>query len=426
LIGLRRRLGRLSGAALREAVLDLHFAGIRAGDLIYDSYLDVARQATIDRFDDKLAGIVGHAAHICDDFEQLILAEKVCTLIVSHHVYIDYGIPLRLSLKHGRPVYGRVWLDPISVRRYERLDEGAEFTGMPVRPALDYFRRKLGPRLLERAKEFFPPGHNKKFGLDYFRYGYGADKTEYSKRELVELLGIDPAKKTCLIMAQQFTDAPHCYPDMLFEDYYEWLDQTLTFAAAHDGVNWLLRQHPYEILIGETEFFETLVRRHLGPTSRIKLVPNTVTTSSLFSCVDAVTTAIGSGGIEFASAGTPCILAGNPFYGDFDFAVRPPTRDAYFAALSNIPSLNRLTDDQVMAARELALVFLSYKRLSSTRVPHNSDLAGRSLTQDDFDRFWLDAASLVDTVPLEDDPLYRNLRTMIESNHSTLFDFEIT
>ena len=401
-------------------------AGIRVGDLIYDSYLDVARQATIEQFNDKLAETISRARRICGDFERFLLANDIRTLIVSHPVYIDYGIPLRLMLKHSRPVYGKVWLDPIGVRLYERLDEAAEFTGMPVAPALDYFRRRLGPKLPERAREFFPPAPNKNMGLDYFRFGYGADKTEYIKQELIGVLGIDPAKKTCLIMAQQFTDSPHVYSKMLFDDYYQWLDETLKFAAGLKQINWLVRQHPYEILVGETEFFNALVHKHNLDQPHIKVVPNTVTTSSLFECVDAVTTVIGSGGIEFASVGIPCILAGNPFYSGFDFAIQPSTREEYFSSLADLSALSRLSDRQIQEAKELALVFLSYKRVSSNRVPYITDLSGRTITQSDLDQYWIEAADLLTTNPMENDPLYRNMLRMLEEKHQTLLNFEIT
>jgi hypothetical protein len=420
---IRRSLNRLQGGALRQAILNFEIEKLPVGDLIYDSYLDIARKGTIDAYDEVLDRAVVRAGRIFGDFDRLLYRHDVRALIVSHPVYIDYGIPLRLCLKRGIPVYGKVWLDPIGVRLYETLDEAKEFAGMPVEPALNHFRNRLGPKLMARANAYFPPAPKKEMSLDYFRYGYGEDKTEYSRQELIELLGVDPEKKTCLIMAQQFTDAPHVYPGMAFDDYFQWLDETLAFVATRPDVNWLVRQHPYEIMVGETEFFEELSKRHLGKHSHLKLVPNCVTTSSLFSLANAVTTAIGSGGIEFASVGVPCILAGNPFYGDFDFVIRPRTKEAYFAALANVPHLGRLDDRQIMAAKELALVFLSYKRVSSNRVPFISDMAGREITQGDIDGYWLDATQRVYRQKIESDLLYRCVHEMVSQKHKTLLNY---
>lgn len=421
----RRRLRARSGAALRREVLDLEMGEVPVGPLVYDSYLDVARRATIEEYNDQLDVTIARALRISDDFDRILSTGDVGALIVSHPVYVDYGVPMRQCLKYGVPVYGKVWLDPIGVRRYQRLDEAAEFAGMPVAPAIDYFRKRLGPKLVERAGGYFPPRPQKQMNLDYFKYGYGGDKTEKTKEEISALLGIDPAKKTALIMAHQFTDAPHCYPDMIFDDYYQWLDETLAFATSHPEINWLVRQHPYEIMVGETEFFDSIAARWLGEGSPLKLVPNSVTTSSLFGVTDVVVTVISSGGIEFASIGVPCILAGSVFYGDFDFATRPPTKEAYFAALADISSATRLSDQQIEAAKELALVFLSYKRVSSDRVPFLSDLAGRTITQNDIDDYWRAAATLLTEKRLEDDPLYVNLGQMIRENHTTLMNFTI-
>jgi hypothetical protein len=417
------RLNRHRGANLRARLLEQHLLGVHVGDLIFDSYLDITRRATIEEFDSRLRTVLARALRFGNDFAQILSTEKIRALIVSHPVYVDYGLPLRLCLARGIPVYGKVWLDPIGIRLYEHPDEAHEFAGMPVAPALAYFRERLGSTLTKRADAYFPPAPNKSMSLDYLRYGYGTDKTELTREELLTSLSIDRAKKTCLIMAQQFSDAPHCYPDMLFDDYFQWLDETLSFAATQPQINWLVRQHPYEIMVGETEFFKDIAKRHLGEGSAIKLVPNSATTSSLFRCVDAVTTVIGSGGIEFASVGIPCILAGNPFYGDFDFAVRPRSKATYFETLESIPKLERLSAQQIATAKELALVYLSYKRVSSNRVPFISDLGGRKISQDELDKYWDDSSGLLETRLPEDDPLYRCVSKMIAERHKSLVNF---
>jgi hypothetical protein len=418
-----RRLEKLHGSGLRHEILGLRAAGVAVGELIYDSYIDVARKGTIETFNEGIRAVIARALRTADDIERLMSGGDVRALVVCHPVYVDYGVPLRLSLKHGVPVFGKVWLDPIGMRRYQRPEEAVEFAGMPLTPAIEFFRDRLGVKLNERACEFFPPAPAKAKNVDYLKYGYGADKVEHTRQGLIDMLAIDPSKRTCVIMAQQFTDCPHCYPDLIFDDYFQWLKETLAFADTQPHLNWLVRQHPYEIMVGETEFFEDLVHRRIEGRPHIKVVPNTVTTSSLFNLADGVTTATGSGGIEFASVGVPCILAGNPFYGDCDFVIRPRTREGYFTALARIPELSRLSERQIMAAKEAALVYLKYKRVSSDRVPFISDLGGRQITQADIDGYWHDAAERLHTHRLEDDPLYKNLRIMLEGGHISLLDF---
>jgi hypothetical protein len=220
-----------------------------------------------------------------------------------------------------------------------------------------------------------------------------------------------------------FTDAAHCYPDSLFADYFQWLDSTLAFATRKQEINWLVRQHPYEIMLGQHDNFRTLTDRYLHPDNTIKLVDNQVTTSSLFALVDAVTTVNGTAGIEFSSVGIPCILAGNPFYGDLSFAIRPATREAYFAALASIPDLPRLSAEQVKRAKEAAFVNFNCTRVSSCFVPFVQDLGGREIGPEQFSHYWREMTERIGVESIEDDPLNRNLRRMLDEGRTQLLNF---
>jgi hypothetical protein len=80
----------------------------------------------------------------------------------------------------------------------------------------------------------------------------------------------------------------------------------------------------------------------------------------------------------------PCILAGNPFYGDFDFAIRPRTREAYFNALAEFSKLERLSGESIDEAMAVALVEFKCTWVSSSAVPPIGDLGGKA----DLDGFW--------------------------------------
>src|SRR5262249_48617300 len=137
-------------------------------------------------------------------------------------------------------------------------------------------------------------------------------------------------------------------------------------ASRSPHMNWIVRQHPYEPLVGQSKHFREIVGRHSRPENTVRVVEVSISTASLFGCVDAVTTVNGTAGIEFSATGIPCILAGNPYYGDLGFAVRPKTRKEYFAALLSIPTMKRLGDEQRQLAKEAALVELVFSRISSS------------------------------------------------------------
>jgi hypothetical protein len=415
----------LKDSALRRHVLDMEACGVPVGDLIYDSFLQMTRAPTISEVDPLFDEAIKQARSYLGQAETILRAEDVRALVVSNSAYVEYGGLLRLALKIGIPVYCKAWLQPVCIRRYDTFDEAKQSSDTPIQPALDFFREALGEKFARRASEFFPPSQQgNKFEPD-LRYGYDSHKQELSGRAMRKKLGLDESAKICLIMAHQFNDSPHWYGDSLFDDYYQWLAHTLKFAATCSRLIWLVRQHPYEIALGEVGDFNRLVARY-ADIPHIKVVPQGITTSSFFDGVDAVTTVAGSAGLEFASAGVPPILAGNPFYGDLGFAVRPGTPTEYFAALQSVPALPRLSAAQMQQAKEAALVHFKYKRVGSSRLPPTKDLADQQVTQDDLDAYWVEASRRSKATSVESDPLYQNLRRMFLGREKTILDYLLT
>jgi hypothetical protein len=412
---LRFKLSKLEGERLRKAVLELTLDGVWIGDLVYDSILYPSEKSTISKFDSVLASVFDRSGRIFSGTENLLRHYDARAMVVSHTVYIEYGLPARVALKHGIPVYGKSGLNPAVIRKYRLPDEATIFPGAELHKALQHYRASMGEQLSELASNFYPPTPAHITNLDIFRFGYGSGKREVEQGSLVRLLSLDPQKKTCCIMAHMFVDAPHIYSDLLFDDFYQWLAATLNFAARTPTLNWLVRQHPYEIMVGQKDNFQEVVAPYISSSSVI-VVPDDVTTSSLFSCVDAVTTCYGSAGIEFASVGIPCILAGKPYYADYSFTHRPRTQTEYFNALASIPALPPLSAEEMKLAKEIAYVELKCLPVRSVLIPETPDLAGISATDEDFRAWWLDVARRFKATLPRQDPLYQSLHRLFHSN----------
>lgn len=411
----RSKLAALEGERLRAAVLDLSFDGVWIGDLVYDSYLYPSEKATIEEFDPVLAAVYDRAKLIFAGTENLIRRYDARAMVVSHTVYVEYGLPARIALGHGIPVFGKGGLNPFIVRKYRSLEEAPIPPTAGIEKAVSFCREALGDSLPGLADAFYPPSPSKVGESSVFRFGYGSGKREEDRSRLIQFLGLDPKKKTCCIMAHMFVDAPHSYADLLFADYEQWVAATLNFAARTPSVNWLVRQHPYEIMIGQVQNFQNIVAPYVA-NGTVTVVPDEVTTSSLFSCVDAVTTCSGTAGIEFASVGIPCILAAKAYYADYSFAPRPRTQAAYFKALSEIPSLPRLSADEMNLAKEIAYVELKCLSVRSTLIPDTGDLGGLSITDEDLRAWWLDVSRRFRTTQPCDDPLYQSLHRLVNSD----------
>jgi hypothetical protein len=178
-------------------------------------------------------------------------------------------------------------------------------------------------------------------------------------------------------------------------------------------------------MIGDTANFGALVHKHVTSDGPIRVVGDDVTTSSLFPVTDVLTTATGTAGIEFASVGVPCILAGRPFYGTLDFVVRPHTRAAYFDALATIPRMERLPPAAITQAKQAALIFFIYMQVASSIPPPLGDIGGRAIEAADMQEYWRDfAARVAETVDLEADPLYRRLAEMERAGRTVMLNID--
>jgi len=415
-------LSHNTGSALRRAVLDASVGGVWFGDLIYDSFLRLHQLSTIDCYDERLESTVCAAFHCAATYLNLLRKYDVSASMTSHTTYIEYGLLGRLVLQQGGQAFGGIAsLDAIRLRRFRSIEE-APLAVADLEPELiQFFRERYGDRLREVSGCFFPPGPTRNSDLVYLRYGYGKDKQHVAREQLVTTLGLDPKRKNVAVMAHMFADAPHVYPNSLFDDYGDWFEQTLECASHVDDVNWLVRQHPYERLVNQTAEFDRIMRKYCK-CSNIYVVPARFATSSLCDIADLTVTVSGTAGLEFAAAGIPCLLAGTSFYSGGGFTIEPRTRESYFAALRQVGLYQKLSVDQMACAKEYAYIHFYQTYVRSSMVPPSADVAGRNVTVDDIANYWKVARELLEPRAIERDPLARLLALMKEQNSSILFN----
>ena len=89
----------------KRELLNYKLENILIGDLIYDTYLRTYVQPTIDFEDPRFKLVVLNAHDIFFSCKNYLDTKKVKKIIVSHSVYIQYGILARLALSRGIDVY---------------------------------------------------------------------------------------------------------------------------------------------------------------------------------------------------------------------------------------------------------------------------------------------------------------------------------
>ena len=178
--------------------------------------------------------------------------------------------------------------------------------------------------------------------------------------ELRAILGLDPTKKTAVVFTHILYDATFFYGDSLFEDYEQWLIETVRAAIANPRLNWVIKVHPVNVWRSKMDGAplvqleaETLRKRFGELPVHVKLMPadTGINTFSLFDVTDYGLTVRGTVGMELPCFGIPVVTAGTGRYSGRGFTNDPVTRADYMALLTRLETLPRLDDDAIRRAR---------------------------------------------------------------------------
>ena len=184
-------------------------------------------------------------------------------------------------------------------------------------------------------------------------------KQQKTPDEVRRELGLDPAKKTAVIFSHIAWDAAFFYGSCLFDDFENWLFETVKFVAAEcPQMNWIVKLHPFNVFKlqreGKKEELEMRLLTSLMPFPdhvRIMRADTPINTQSLFPVIDYVLTVNGTVGMEFPCFGIPAVLAGTGRYNGMGFTIEPPTREAYFQQLKILYTVPRLDEETTRLAR---------------------------------------------------------------------------
>jgi hypothetical protein len=182
-------------------------------------------------------------------------------------------------------------------------------------------------------------------------------------REAVQRqLGLDPAKKTAVIFSHLNWDAAFFYGKDLFQDFEEWLIQSVRAACTNDKVNWIIKLHPANVLklkqrSGGDQLDEVVALGKLGelPAHVQVLRPETdINSWSLYSVADYGLTVRGTVGFELPCLGINVLTAGTGGYSGFGFTVDSESTHEYLERVRTIHTIPKLTEEQVALAKKHA------------------------------------------------------------------------
>ena len=115
-----------------------------------------------------------------------------------------------------------------------------------------------------------------------------------------------------------------------FENFYDWISQTIEKISENKSVNWILKAHPCDEWYGGLTL-EDMVR--VDRYDHIRLASKHWNGLDMIHSLDAFVTYHGTIGVEAAAMKKPVMVADQGWYEDWGFVKRPASREEYLALL---------------------------------------------------------------------------------------------
>ena len=186
---------------------------------------------------------------------------------------------------------------------------------------------------------------------------------ERSGDQIVAELGLDPARPTAVVFAHVLWDASLFFGVDLFENYEDWLVQTVGAAIANDRVDWVIKAHPSNVfrsahgdVVGECSEIVVLNEHFPDLPEHVKVLrPETkISTLSLYRAADYGVTVRGTPGMEMACFGKPVFTAGTGTYAGLGFTYDSDSPAEFLQRLGEIETYGALSAEMTARARHYA------------------------------------------------------------------------
>lgn len=294
-------------------LVELRIGGILVGDLINDSYLRFRPAATVDLFDPFLTRLLEQVLRDLSLAQDWFARARPAIYLSSYSTYIEHGIAVRVALARGVPV--RVFGNLITFGKRLSRDDPYHATNGSSYRAISESLTDPGPALA-RAQEL----------IEQRLSGHIDPATSYM-RQSAYLPSDEPlpdVNGALIVFLHDFFDSPHIYPDLVFDDFWQWICFTIQTLIDSD-ISFFVKPHPNHIA-GNAELLERLKRTF----PKISFLSTTITNRQLVDAgMKAGVTVYGTVGHELAYLGIPTICCARHPHHTFNFCRTARSVDEY-------------------------------------------------------------------------------------------------
>ncbi len=309
----------------------------------------------------------GHIDDILDEvLENVVRAERLIhdvaprVLLVHEANYSTNGPMVDVALRHGVDVVQTVltWRDDALISK--RLTEATRRVDAKS-VATDTVRRVEREVTVAERDAALDTDNAARYGGIWERGRRLQPGTEArSAHQLVDELGVDPARPTAVIFTHVLWDGSLFYGEDLFANYADWLVRSVEAAAANPKVNWIVKTHPSNVFLTgrgyagpESSELALVQERFPRLPAHVRILPpdTKISTLSLYEFADYGVTVRGTPGLEMACFGKPAFTAGTGAYAGRGFTIDSDSTEEYLERLATIHHQKPLTVDQTERAR---------------------------------------------------------------------------
>ncbi len=327
-----------------ESILKINIDGVTVGPHIYDYLLTKCAVSSIDNVSFKMRLLIIIELTYFFSSKSIIKAHKNPLVILPDNAYRQ-GMIFELCKDSSIECLSGLSMTEFSIYHYKNDHDYKYHCRTPYS---NEFKRAMSDNHFKSNARSYLDSRIRGEGQqhDVIR-AYSSNKKNISSKNLIESMSLCPKKPIVLVATHIFRDAPHAYPNTLFNDYSDWLIQTCKTLAKNKNINFIVKEHPSTELYNE----KGEVKRILGNIGlENHLIPSDINTGSLMNVIDVMVTCGGTAAMEFACFGIPSVLAANPPYSMLGFTNNSVSIDEYLLKLEDCQNLNKLNHQQRDAA----------------------------------------------------------------------------
>jgi hypothetical protein len=307
-----------------------------------------------------------------------------CVLVMDRG-YLGHGEIFDLALARGLDAI--VWTlgyrsDTLLLKRYNVSNEREHPNSLSVDSWRQIREMPWGPAYGSAIRDELRRCYEAE---DWFSLvGTQFDKQIFTKEATRRKLGLELDHKIAVVFPPILWDGSFFWGKDLFEDYTEWLIETIRAACDNTNVQWVVKLHPAHVVkAGQGNHSSRpaeldVIERHFPRLpAHVRLVAHDtdLSTFSLYELADYVVTVRGTVGIEAALFGIPVVTAGTGRYAHRGFTLDSSSKEEYLARLARLETFPRLSEGQVELAERYAyaLFFCRPFRLESASLTFERD-----------------------------------------------------